>query len=334
MCSSLHPPSFHASATSSLQELTMPPLTRSKARVDPTHDRQVTSKATASHKAKSDVHPYEWLTSPFVSLQDFNNVWRAMFNHKDFDTCNTHLSQAEKNALKHNLNKRAFTRLGDKPLFSPYALSGSNYSQVHVEGGSELRVSAHVFAVVYRLRFLEEGAKRMDVGALKHMLEMTGTHHAHEASHLCSNFKGSGHNCNPYHITLEPLEINQSRRTCHLRWALNQYLVNQPPTSSTAATTTKPTLVTRFYEEGDRCPPLEGSTTHNVDKTTPWCCQDLHEPPCIAYYGPIPATIKERVITEEQALVTRKTRRVAELQEKKRKEEEERVIKKRLITHK
>ena len=32
--------------------------------------------------------------------------------------------------------------------------------------------------------------------------------------------------------------------------------------------------------------------------------------------------------------MTRKTRRVVELQEKKRKEEEERVIKKRLITHK
>jgi hypothetical protein len=250
-----------------------------------------------------------------------------MFKHKRFPTCNSHLTQGQLSSLKRKLD---FSKLGNKPLFSPFAASGAHYSQVNVEEGTKLRASAHVFAVVYKVRFLEQGAKRMEAGALKQLLERTGAMQAFEASHLCSNYKGCGHDCNPHNITLEPLEINQSRRTCHLRWALNQFLANLHPPPTTAMA--RAAAVRRFYAEGDRYPPLQASATNIVDNTTPFCCSDLHEPACIPFYGVVPPAIIERVTQTDQQTLDRKTKRVAELQEKKRREEEERAAK-RARTH-
>lgn len=300
----------------------MPPTTRSQARQDPTHNRRVSSKATATKKATAPeevLHPYEWLTSPNTTKQDFEHVWQKMFKHKQFLRCNTHLSVEELAAVT---RRHDFDSLGAKPLFSPYADSSTHYSQLLVERGSGMRVSAHVFAVVYRLRFLEVRTKRLGPAELKQLLERIGSAQAYEASHLCSNYKGCGLDCNPWHLTLEPLEINQSRRTCHLRWAKNQFMANQPSTSSSRALEA---LTQRFYAEGDRHPPLEESATYKLDKTTPFCCTDLHDPPCFAYYGPLPAPIVARGMAADVADMTRKTRRATELEEHKREEEEERA---------
>ena len=138
----------------------MPTLTRRQARQDPTHDRRLESSATASRRADAALHPYEWLCSPSNGLREFNKVWRKMFKHKKFPTCNSHLTQRQLGSLKRKLH---FSRLGNKPLFSPFAASGAHYSQVVVEEGTKLRASAHVFAVVYKVRFLEQGDRRMEV---------------------------------------------------------------------------------------------------------------------------------------------------------------------------
>jgi Zinc-binding loop region of homing endonuclease len=305
----------------------MPTSTRLGSRKDPTHDRRHASKATHSNRATRPQHdmmfPYEWLTSPRNGKQVFHGVWRAMIKHKSFKKCNTHITAAE---MKQFLKKLDFEKLHHKPPFSPYANTGANYSQVTVEKGGKMRVTAHVFAVIYRLRFigLPKG-KKMAPAELRQMLERSGTSHAFEASHLCSNYKGCGHDCNPLNLTLEPLEINQSRRTCHLRWAKNQYRAN-PPEPANAEEEAQ--LTKRFIEDGDsRYPPLEESHNHKVDKDSPFCCTDLHEPPCLAYYGPIPKPIQAREMAAEQAMITRKTRRASQLEEQKRKEEEERALK-------
>ena len=72
------------------------------------------------------------------------------------------------------------------------------------------------------------------------------------------------------------------------------------------------------YLEGDRSPTLdlEGVV---VDKKTPFCCEDLHDPPCRAYHGKLPDAIKQRVVDEEtmsqKAKERKRKKREAELEE-------------------
>lgn len=94
---------------------------------------------------------------------------------------------------------------------------------------------------------------------------------------------------------------------------MNQHMATHP------GATTKD-----FYAAGDRSPTTtthEGQHVHvtptGVDTTTPFCCEDLHDPPCMAYYGMVPTAIREWVVKEEDKAMGRK-------QAKKRKREEQR----------
>ena len=220
--------------------------TRSHAQRDPSYDRLLASKAVMTSRSDEPMHPYELLLE--LDKEDYDKIWNdKIIAHHSFDHANSHLTKPKLKAVKTHL---AFTRLNGKPLFSPYATTGSFYSQVrvdkpktvrrdghdddhddHVDGPKAdpyVRESTHMFAAIYKLRFLEPRPLQIPPHELKDMLGRSGFKAAYCASHLVCNYKGNTHDINPWNITVEPMDINSSRRTCMIRWCKNQYMANHP----------------------------------------------------------------------------------------------------------
>lgn len=274
--------------------------TRSQAKRDPAYDRLLASVPCMSSKSESPILPYEWIASPTTKKEDFDKVWRKIVHEHNFEHVNKHLSPSQLKAVK---NQLAFTRLKNVPLFSPYAPTGASYSQVKVDKG--VRESTHIMAAAYRVRFLLPKPEQVPPTQLKEMLERSGFQGAYCASHLVCNYKGCTHDINPWNLTLEPMDINSSRRTCMLRWAEGQYMASHPGAS-----------LKDFYAEGDRSPSVDIPAGKEPYTSVACCCGDLHDPPCMAYHGQVPDAIKERVLEEEHKVMERK-------EAKKRKKEEE-----------
>lgn len=177
-----------------------------------------------------------------------------------------------------------FTKLKSKqalPMFCPLASTSSLYSQVVVHGTFPPRkVTAHLMAWVYRMRFLEPPTSALGVRTLKKMLSVTGSLR-NQASHVVANYPGSTHDMNPWNITLEPGDVNQGRRNCTLVWALN--------VAKGKAPTTTPE---RWVHDGVRMPSLPLCTAAAKEE---FCHCPLHIPHCMAYLGKIPPYIAQRV---------------------------------------
>jgi hypothetical protein len=177
-----------------------------------------------------------------------------------------------------------FTKLKSKhalPMFCPLASTSSLYSQVVILGTTPSRkVTAHLMAWVYRVRFLEPPASTLDVRTLKRMMSVKGGLQ-NQASHVVANYPGSTHDMNPWNITLEPGDVNQSRRTCTLVWAFN--------VGKGKAPTTTPE---KWVHDGKRMPPLPQHTAAAMEE---FCNCPLHIPHCRAYLGNIPPYIAQRV---------------------------------------
>ena len=287
--------------------------TRSQTRRDPAYDRLLASVPCITSKSHSPILPYEWIASPKTTKEDFDNVWRKIVNEHNFDHVNQHLTKAELKAVKSHL---AFTRLHNKPLFSPYAPTGASYSQVKVDMG--LRESTHTMAAAYRVRWLVPKPQQVPPDKLEEILGRSGFKSAYCASHLVCNYKGCTHDINPWNLTLEPMDINSSRRTCMLGWAKDEHMATHPGDS-----------LKDFYAEGDRSPLVAIPEGADAYTSVVCCCEGLHDPPCMAYHGQVPDAIKERVVEEEHRVLDRKEAKKRKKQEDEAKERASKKLEKR-----
>lgn len=131
-------------------------LTRCKAVRDPAYDRLLASLPSTSSHSKSLILPYEWIASPTTTKEDFDKVWRKIVHEPNFEHVNEHLTTRELNGVRDTL---AFSKLKNKPLFSPYAPTSASYSQVRVDKG--IRESTHIMAAAYRVRWLVPGPQQV-----------------------------------------------------------------------------------------------------------------------------------------------------------------------------
>jgi hypothetical protein len=112
---------------------------------------------------------------------------------------------------------------------------------------------------------------------IHHELSLVGPHQ-NQGSHVVANYLGSTHDINPWNITMEPGDVNQSRRTCTLEWAeeVAARRVGVAPSD--------------WVAKGERWPALPCPEMKGVE----FCLHvGLHIPQCRAHLGRIPKAISE-----------------------------------------
>lgn len=115
-----------------------------------------------------------------------DQMWLKMWRLSDFKESNAHWPPALMKSLEEVITsplKRGAVQdffitklkpMQSLPMFCPLASSSSLYSQVEIPGTTRRRVTAHLMAWVYRVRFLEPAESRLDVRTLKRMMSETG----------------------------------------------------------------------------------------------------------------------------------------------------------------